>query len=175
MWLKLCVFIIIADGAHWFWDWASTLYPQASQILDYFHCKEYLCEFAKLVFQDKQERDKWIKQQEDLLFSNKVSEVIDNIKLRIGLNDEAMACEQKNITYYQNNQIRMLYGTYKAKGLLIGSGPIGSAHRNVIQKRMKLSGQRWGKSGLQQIANLRVAHKSNEWEKVVNIIKNKAA
>lgn len=110
--------VFIADGAHWFWDWASTWYPQAIQILDYFHCKEYLCEFAKLVFQDKQERDKWIKQQEDLLFADKVSEVIDNIKVRIGLNDEAMAYQQKIITYYKNNQTRMLYGTYKTKGLL---------------------------------------------------------
>jgi hypothetical protein len=29
-----------------------------------------------------------------------------------------------------------------ARGLLIGSGPIESAHRNVIQQRMKLAGQR---------------------------------
>jgi hypothetical protein len=71
-----------------------------------------------------------------------------------------MAYQEKIITYYQNNQTRMLYGTYKAKGLMIGSGPIESAHRNIIQKRLKLSGQRWGKSGVQQIANLRVAHKS---------------
>ena len=88
--------VFIADGAHWFWDWASTWYPQAIQILDYFHCKEYLCEFAKLVFQDKQERDKWIKQQEDLLFRDKVNEVIDNIKVRVGLNDEAMTYQQKS-------------------------------------------------------------------------------
>lgn len=167
--------VFIADGARWFWDWVSTWYPKAIQILDYFHCKEYLCEFAQLVFKDKQQREQWIKQQEDLLFSDKVSEVMDNIiKARIGLNDEATTYQQKIITYYQNNQTRMLYGTYKAKGLLIGSGPIESAHRNVIQKRMKLSGQRWGKSGLQQIANLRVAHKSSEWNKVLNIIKRAA-
>jgi len=163
--------VFVADGARWFWDWASLWYPKAIQILDYFHCKEYLCEFAQFVFKDKQQRDQWIKQQEELLFSDKVNEVISTIKEFIGLNDEAKAYQQKTITYYQNNRTRMLYGTYKEKGLLIGSGPIESAHRTVIQKRLKLSGQRWGKQGVQQIANLRVAYKSNDWNMVVDMIK----
>lgn len=163
--------IFIADGARWFWDWASACYPKATQILDYYHCKEYLCEFAKLVFKDQQQRSQWITQQEDLLFEDKIDQVLSNIKTRIGLSNEAITYQEKIITYYTNNKTRMLYGTYKAKGLLIGSGPIESAHRNIIQKRLKLSGQRWGKTGAQQIANLRVVHKSKEWEKVVQMIK----
>lgn len=163
--------VFIADGARWFWDWVSLWYPQATQILDYFHCKEYLCAFALLVLKDKQQREQWIKQQEALLFGDKVSEVIINIKAFIGLNEEAAAYQEKILTYCQNNRTRMLYGTYKKKGLLIGSGPIESAHRNIIQKRLKLSGQRWGKPGVQQIANLRVAHKSDDWNKVVEMIK----
>lgn len=163
--------VFIADGARWFWDWVSTWYPQAIQILDYFHCKEYLCEFAQLVFKDKPQREKWLKQQEELLFSDKVSQVISTLKTCIGLSDEAITYQEKIITYYQNNRTRMLYGTYKEKGLLIGSGPIESAHRTIIQKRLKLSGQRWGRQGVQQIANLRVAHKSDDWKKVVEMIK----
>lgn len=163
--------VFIADGARWFWEWVSTWYPQAIQILDYYHCKEYLCEFARLVFKDEQQRTKWITQQQDLLFSDDVSKVISNIKTNIGLGHEARTYQEKIITYYQNNKTRMLYGTYKEKGLMIGSGPIESAHRNVIQKRLKLSGQRWGKSGVQQIANLRVAHKSHNWNTVVEMIK----
>lgn len=166
--------VFIADGARWFWEWASLWYPKALQILDYFHCKEYLCEFAQFVFKDKPQRDQWIKQQEELLFGDKISEVISNIKTFIGLNEEGAAYQQKIITYYQNNKMRMLYGTYKKKGLLIGSGPIESAHRNIIQKRLKLSGQRWGKPGVQQIANLRVANKSDDWNKVVEMIKKAA-
>lgn len=43
---------------------------------------------------------------------------------------------------------------------LIGSGAIEAAHRNVIQKRLKLSGQRWTIKGAQQITNLRTYKKS---------------
>jgi hypothetical protein len=65
----------------------------------------------------------------------------------------------------------MQYGTYKKNGFMIGSGPIESAHRNIIQKRLKLSGQRWSKQGVQQIANLRIAHKSSNWHQVIDMIK----
>jgi hypothetical protein len=164
--------VFIADGAKWFWDWVSVFYPKAIQILDYYHCKEYLCEYARLIFTDDGQKAKWIKMQEKFLFKDQVEKVIANIKLFIGLTGDALNYQQKIITYYENNKTRMLYGTYKKKGLLIGSGPIESAHRNVIQKRLKLSGQRWSQAGVQKIANLRVAHKSNEWNKVVEMIQS---
>ena len=68
----------------------------------------------------------------------------------------------------------MMYKTFREQGLLIGSGPIESAHRNVIQQRLKLSGQRWTQKGLQQMANLRVVYKSNKWVEIVDYI-DKAA
>jgi len=64
----------------------------------------------------------------------------------------------------------MRYKTYKAMELMIGSVPIEAAHRHLIQLRMKRSGQRWTKKGLRQIANLRVVHKSNEWNTVLDMI-----
>ena len=56
----------------------------------------------------------------------------------------------------------MQYHIFKEKGLVIGSGAIESAHKDVLQKRLKLYGQRWTKKGLQQVAQLRVAYKSNQ-------------
>ncbi len=65
----------------------------------------------------------------------------------------------------------MSYKTYKNKGLLIGSGPIEAAHRNVIQQRLKLSGQKWSIKGANAVANLRCYNKSNSWELIDQIIK----
>jgi len=163
--------VFIADGAKWFWDWVTTFYPQATQILDFYHVKEYLCGFAKLVFQDKQQRIEWINLQQKLFFRDKVDEVITGIKAFTGLAGDTSDFQEKILTYYENNQTRMQYGTYKKNGFMIGSGPIESAHRNIIQKRLKLSGQRWSKQGVQQIANLRIAHKSSNWHQVIDMIK----
>ena len=65
----------------------------------------------------------------------------------------------------------MFYGTYKEKGVLIGSGPIESANRNIVQQRLKLSGQKWTIKGAQRVVNLRAYQKSNRWNEVVEIIK----
>jgi len=167
--------VFLADGAPWFWDWLKEHYPQALQILDYYHCKEYLCEFAQKYFRKKKERKKWIKQQEDKLFEDQVEEVIKEIRALPVKSLEHTAITKKILTYYENNQNRMRYGSYRKQGLLIGSGPIEAAHRNVIQKRLKLAGQRWSKSGAQHIANIRVYRKSQRWDKVVELTKTKIA
>jgi len=76
------------------------------------------------------------------------------------------------LSYYSHNQERMRYGTYRQQGLLIGSGAVEAAIRQLIQQRLKLSGQRWTLQGAQQIANLRIAKKSGNLDQVLNLICN---
>lgn len=54
---------------------------------------------------------------------------------------------------------------------LIGSGTIESAHRTVIQKRMKQSGQRWSVRGAQNMLQLRTTRKSGHWSKIIALTK----
>ena len=76
------------------------------------------------------------------------------------------------ITYYTKNMERMDYAQYKKIGIgLIGSGAIESAHRTVIQERMKLSGQRWTKKGAQNMLNLRVTNNNKQWSKITDLTK----
>ena len=64
---------------------------------------------------------------------------------------------------------------YKNVGVgLIGSGAIESAHRTVVQKRMKQSRQRWSNKGAQNMLNLRVLTMNEQWYKVVQLIKRAA-
>ena len=62
----------------------------------------------------------------------------------------------------------MAYGRYRKMGLDIGSGTIESAHRILIQVRMKQSGMHWGKKNIQSIASLRAKYLSGEWEEIVD-------
>jgi hypothetical protein len=162
----------IADGAKWIWEWVKESYPQATQILDYYHSKEKLCEFAKEAFGNQpEERQHWVDQQEELLLNDEVALVMANILL-MPCKRKAKALQRSLLTYYENNRCRMKYKTYRDQGLLIGSGPVEAAHRHVIQARLKRSGQRWTLKGAQQVANLRTARYSGEWEIVKNLIRN---
>src|SRR5690606_36641305 len=80
------------------------------------------------------------------------------------------------LNYYRNNSHRMDYARYREIGCgIIGSGAIESAHRTLIQRRLKQSGQRWGKAGAQNVLNLRMMSQSGKWNKVIQNIKNAAA
>ena len=63
--------------------------------------------------------------------------------------------------YFDENRARMLYGTYRNQGLSIGSGPIESAVKNVVNLRMKGCGMRWAKDRAEHMLHLRAAHLSN--------------
>lgn len=64
----------------------------------------------------------------------------------------------------------MKYKSFLDKRLLIGSGAIESVHRDILQQRLKLSGQRWTKKGIQQIANLRILYKANRLNNQRNLL-----
>ena len=55
------------------------------------------------------------------------------------------------VGYFENHVHRMDYPTYRAKGWAIGSGPIESACKTVIGKRMKNGGMRWGEDGADEM------------------------
>jgi len=168
--------VFINDGASWIWNWIEDAYPKAVQILDYFHAMEYLAAFAEVFIKDKEERTTWIKTMEDLLNADQIEQVIKLLeeiyKSLHQKNNDAKEKLKALLSYYKTHKDRMLYGSYRKKGYLVGSGPIESAHRNVIQKRLKLSGQRWTEQGARNIACLRANMKSmrnGELQKIIKV------
>ena len=168
--------VIIADGAPWIWEWAEANFPDQIQILDFFHAMEHLCKFAKLFFKEEEIRKTWIEEQKEALLNDKVGEVIAELKNLPKTRSQAKEDEkQRLIRYYEKNKKRMMYKSFREKGLMIGSGPIESAHRSVLQKRLKLSGQRWSNRGLQAMANLRTLDKSGKWKEMIRLTQKMAA
>jgi hypothetical protein len=161
--------IFISDGATWIKNWIEDAFPGAITILDYYHACEHLHQFSSTFFKDKAAELKWTNQQKELLLESRVLKAIKNIQKLAGNNNKEA---QKLIVYYQTNKDRMDYQQYKQMGCgIIGSGAIESAHRTVIQKRMKLSGQRWSKQGAQNMLNLRVMNKNQQWSKIIEMSK----
>ena len=163
--------IFVADGARWIWKWVEAMYPESTQILDFYHSRQHLCQYAEAAFPEKVKKDNWISEQTLLLLNDGVEKVIKNISDMKHGTKKARSEKQKILEYYNENKARMKYKTFREKGLMIGSGPIEAAHRNLIQQRMKLSGQRWTKQGAQQMANLRALKKSDLWDKVIDFIR----
>jgi hypothetical protein len=107
------------------------------------------------------------------LLESQTQQVIDEI---YGLNKtQQLETGIKVIEYYSSNINRMKYAHYKTIGKgIIGSGAIESAHKTVIQCRMKLSGQRWSNDGAEKMLNLRTIKMNDQWCEVINLIKKAA-
>ncbi len=158
--------IFITDGCPWIGQWISEKYPQATQILDYYHAVEKLAEGTKSILKSTD----WLEKQKELLLEGQVSQVIEHVK---ALKKLPETDKEQLITYYQNNTYRMDYAQYKANGYYIGSGAIEAAHRTLIQERMKRSGQRWGQC-TDPLIKLRVAFKSKKDHLIENLFKKAA-
>jgi hypothetical protein len=115
---------------------------------------EHLYEFADQAFPNAPtEKAQWCEQQKELLLTSQVETVIDNI----AATQAGEKHKKQLMAYYQTNKKRMRYAQYRNIGCgIIGSGAIESAHRTVIQKRMKLSGQRWSTDGVKNMLRLRI-------------------
>lgn len=165
--------VFVADGARWIWKYVEEHHPDSVQILDYYHAAEYLHRFASDHFAQKDQRQEFTQTCIELLNGDRVADVVMNVQA-IKPCERSKESHEKLLSYYQNNQDRMMYSTFRKKGYAIGSGAMEAAHRTVIQERAKRSGQRWTKEGVQQVVNLRVAHQSNQWSIITNILRNAA-
>jgi hypothetical protein len=168
--------VFISDGASWIHNWQKETYPNATQILDFYHASEHLSAFAAVAITDDAPREKWLGERKTELLNDGYDSLVQQVSELA--KDKPRTVQQamnKLLQYYQNNKDRMDYKSYREKGLHIGSGAIEAAHRNVIQKRMKQSGQRWTKKRAQNVLNLRICHMSGYWNEVVDMIRKTAA
>ena len=80
----------------------------------------------------------------------------------------------KAIGYLENNQTRMLYGTFRGKRYFIGSGVVEAGCKTVIGQRVKQSGMLWSLDGAQNVLSIRCAVMNGEfdsyWEKRLPLV-----
>lgn len=163
------------DGASWIWNMCKELFPDAECILDYYHLKENVYDYAKALYPtDEKKSNRWAKTVMNYIDEGNVDKAIKITKWSpkiSGIKGNVVNLEK----YIENNRERINYPEYKRKGYYIGSGMVESGHKIVIQKRMKQAGMRWGLEGAQYIAALRAKFESKRWNDVIDIIYNEKA
>jgi len=158
--------VVIGDGAHWIWNLASAHFPQAIQILDWYHASEYIWNAATAIYGEGSAlRTTWAHQQLDLLWDGQVGQVLRVLE---GYRGKGEAVTDA-ISYYTTHQTRMDYPTYRARGLQIGSGPVESACKQLVSARLKLAGMIWDAEGAEAVAVVRAWLKSGRWQEAMRL------
>lgn len=155
--------VFVADGAKWIWELVALNFPQAVQIVDWYHAVAYLTPIAAALYADPQEAEAWRERMVAHLWHSDIDAVIATCR---ALQDHPTAADAatKAVTYYENNKQRMDYARYRREGYLIGSGTVESSCKQVASMRLKRSGARWTKEGAVATAKARAAWLSSEDE-----------
>jgi len=105
----------------------------------------------------------WLERSKQLLAAGEPRVVIDELMACLALltrrrsNHDALEALDGLVRYYQTNAHRMRYALYRDSGFPIASGAAESAHRHVLQVRMKRAGQHWSMRNARKVAALRAA------------------
>lgn len=152
--------IFLGDGALWIWNLVAQYYPQAIQILDWFHAEEHLEMLADTAFTQPAKRTAWLEPVTQALWDGQVEDVISACRLL------APDCLKANLTanYFANNIERVRYDHFRNAGYMIGSGTIESACKQIVTNRLALPGAQWEVDGAVSTAKARAAWLSGEWQ-----------
>ena len=156
--------VFIADGARWIWKSVEEHFPNALQIVDWYHATEYIWKVAHAVYGEGSDLAKpWANKRLTELWEGEVDKVLSACQAHVNPNREDDPV-QKAITYFQNNRQRMRYPEFRAQGYQVGSGTIESGCKRVIGARLKQAGMIWTLRGARQVIKARAMFLSNEWD-----------
>jgi hypothetical protein len=159
--------IFVCDGAKWIWRLVEENFPNAIQILDWYHAVEYLTPVAQALFADEARQTEWLTTMKEHLWFSRTQTVID---LCLALADQQIASEpaHKAATYFQNNLARMDYAYFRDQGYFIGSGTVESGCKQIGTMRLKRSGAQWCQDGARLVAKARAVWLSGQWHEVAH-------
>jgi hypothetical protein len=157
--------VFLGDGAEWIWNLVQEHFPEAVQIVDWFHATEYIAPVANAAFTDKTNRQAWSDQLRTDLWDGQLAEVIATFE-HLTEHQRAGEAATKAVTYFTNNQQRMDYPTYRAQGYQIGSGTIESGCKQIVSQRLKVAGAIWDLDNAIQTAKARAALLSDQWQTI---------
>jgi hypothetical protein len=154
----------LGDGAVWIADQVAARFgTQGTYTVDFFHVCDYLAEAAKGCAPDDPKA--WLEDQKKRLKINQSPLVLAALSaaLEPATVPDADAPVRACHRYLSNRPDHLDYQGALANGLPIGSGEIESAHRYVVQQRLKRPGAWWTPDNAEAMLALRITRANGQW------------
>lgn len=163
---------VLGDGAKWIWKLAARRFPQAVQIVDWYHAHEHLWALAQLLYGEGTAAAwTWVETLAGELWGAQTSDDVAVIATaaevawatpRKDLPDDTPRRTQarhrevvKAVAYFTTNASRLRYGTFRAQGLPVGSGVVEGGCHSVLHVRLKRPGACWSADGAEAMVRAR--------------------
>lgn len=154
----------VGDGAPWIAEQMERQFgAQGTYLIDLYHLCDYLAAAAP-VCNPEHPRD-WLATCKANLKAGKLADVMATLDAhREAETVQGDTPVRDAYRYIANRPGQFNYAQAIAAQLPIGSGEVESAHRYVIQKRLKLSGAWWSPANAQAMLNLRSLRANHRWD-----------
>ncbi len=161
--VRLCV---VCDGASWIWKHVESLFPDARQVLDYYHCAEYLHRMAKAQYGASVQALQWVEATLTRLCLGKVAAVLGGLRRMQATSDDAAKAIANCWTHLNAHRGRTHYRKLRQGGYPLGSGGIESSNKCICHVRLKRSGAWWYEINSNQMLALRCAKYNGTFDQV---------
>jgi hypothetical protein len=155
--------VFVCDGAAWIWKLVEYYFPDAVQIVDWYHACQYLYPLAEALFSSEVPRQAWLAEMKELLWEGQVATILQRCQQ---LPKRASEPANQLISYYTHNQERMRYADFREREYFIGSGTVESGCKQIVTMRLKRAGASWSRSGASATAKARCAWLNDDWDAV---------
>jgi hypothetical protein len=155
--------VLLIDGASGLEKLGRDYFPEATQIVDFYHALEHVHGVIDLLMPHAppktvaRRRHHWKK----LLAADGVTRIITRARRDAAANPAIDGDQvEAALGYLVNNVARMQYGTFRKKGFFIGSGVIEAGCKTLVAQRCKQSGMFWSVPGAEAALALRCVQAS---------------
>jgi hypothetical protein len=163
----------VGDGAPWMVNQVELqVGTQGRYWVDFLHLCEYLSEASKVCAPDNPQA--WLDVQKARLKANQAAAVLDTLGPFVQADhddDPVTACAR----YLRHRLDPLASQGALQRGLPMGSGESESAHRYLIQERLKLPGAGWSPDPIETMLALRLNRVNREWEAYWRGVEKEAA
>jgi hypothetical protein len=155
----------VGDGAPWIADQVEEQFgAQGSYLLDFYHVCDYLSAAGKALVEESAQ-SAWMDEQKMRLKTQRAGELLQ--ALRPHLEDTGVADSEAPVRqchrYLSQRLDQLNYRSAIEGGLPIGSGEIESAHRYIVQQRLKRPGAWWCATNAEHMLALRLNRANRQW------------
>jgi Uncharacterised protein family (UPF0236) len=161
--VRLCV---IGDGAEWLWKHVQALFPEACQVLDYYHCSEYLHRMAHAQYGQTVHALEWVEATLTRLYMGYVGAVLGGLRRMRPTSQEAAKAIDNCWVHLHEHRGRTHYRTFRRGGYPLGSGGIESSNKFICHVRLKRSGAWWYEENSNHMLALRCAKYNGTFNQV---------
>ena len=153
----------IGDGAPWIEEmFGNNFGVQGKYLIDFYHVVQYLAAAAPRIVGSKKAAA-WLKKQKGRLLLGQANKILRTLEPHQEPEGTLEKPVRDAYRYLQQRYDHLHYAEARRADLPIGSGEVESAHRHVIQQRLKIAGAWWREKNAQQMLALRVARANDCW------------